>query len=100
MPEGEAIARVEAQRGELIYYIRSDGSDVPARVKIRTPTLANLPVSLEMLRGGQIADIPIAFASIDPCFSCTDRMVVLDDAHTGEARQMTWPELVKLGRQR
>ncbi len=100
VPEGEAIARVEAQRGELIYYIRSDGSDVPARVKIRTPTLANLPVSLEMLRGGQIADIPIAFASIDPCFSCTDRMVVLDDAHTGEARQMTWPELVKLGRQR
>ncbi len=100
VPEGEAIARVEAQRGELIYYIRSDGSDVPARVKIRTPTLANLPVSLEMLRGGQIADIPIAFASIDPCFSCTDRMVVLDDAHTGEARQMTWPELVKLGRER
>lgn len=100
LPEGEATGRVEAQRGEVIYYIRSDGSDVPARVKIRTPTLANLPVSLEMVRGGQVADIPIAFASIDPCFSCTDRMVVLDDVSTGESRQMTWAELVRLGRER
>lgn len=100
IPEGEAVGRVEAQRGELIYYIRSDGSDVPERVKIRTPTLANLPISLEMVRGGYIADIPIAFASIDPCFSCTDRLVVLQDAHSGRARQMTWPDLVKMTRER
>ncbi len=100
VPEGEATARVEAQRGELIYYVRSDGSDVPARVKIRTPTLANLPAVLEMLKGGYIADIPITFASIDPCMSCTDRMVVLDDVRTGDSRQLTWPELVGLGQGR
>ncbi len=100
VPEGEATARVEAQRGELIYYVRSDGSDVPARVKIRTPTLANLPASIEMVTGGYVADIPIAFASIDPCFSCTDRMVVLDDVRSGGSRQMTWAELVRLGRER
>ncbi|NLO04333.1 MAG: NADH dehydrogenase subunit [candidate division WS1 bacterium] len=98
VPEGEATARVEAQRGELIYYVRSNGTDVPERVKIRTPTLANLPASLEMVTGGYIADIPITFASIDPCFSCTDRMVVLDDVNSGDSRTMTWPELVKLGR--
>jgi hypothetical protein len=32
-----------------------------------------------MLKGGYIADIPIALASIDPCFSCTDRMIFLDN---------------------
>ncbi len=100
VPEGEAVARVEAQRGELIYYIRANDSDVPQRVKIRTPTLANLPASLEIVSGGYIADIPIAFASIDPCFSCTDRMVVLDDVGTGDSRTMTWPELVEISRNR
>jgi NADH-quinone oxidoreductase subunit D len=100
VPEGESTVRVEAQRGELIYYVRSNGTDVPDRVKIRTPTLANLPASLEMVTGGYIADIPIAFASIDPCFSCTDRMVVLDDVSSGDTTTMTWPELVKLSRDR
>lgn len=100
VPEGEAVARVEAQRGELIYYVRSNGTDVPERVKIRTPTLANLPASLEMVIGGYIADIPIAFASIDPCFSCTDRMVVLDDVGSGDSRTMTWAELLRLSRER
>lgn len=100
VPEGESVARVEAQRGELIYYVRSNGSDVPERVKIRTPTMSNLPASLEMVIGGYVADIPIAFASIDPCFSCTDRMVVLDDVKTGDSRTMTWPELVAMARDR
>ena len=100
VPEGEAVGRIEAQRGELIYYVRSDGSDTPERVKIRTPTLANLPISVEMVRGGYIADIPIAFMSIDPCFSCTDRMVVIEDAEGGESRQMTWAELTRLSRER
>ena len=49
--------------------------------------------------GGYIADIPIAFASIDPCFSCTDRMVVLQDADTGRGQQLTWPDLVKMSRE-
>ncbi len=100
VPEGEAVARVEAQRGEVIYYVRSNGTDVPERVKIRTPTLANLPASLEMVKGGYIADIPIAFASIDPCFSCTDRMVELNDVSSGDSRTMTWAELVKLSRRK
>ncbi|MFO7941184.1 MAG: hypothetical protein R6U92_00835, partial [Bacillota bacterium] len=32
VPEGEVVTRAEAPRGELIYYIRSDGSDKPARI--------------------------------------------------------------------
>ncbi|HCA47691.1 MAG TPA: NADH dehydrogenase subunit [Armatimonadetes bacterium] len=100
VPEGEAVARIEAQRGEVIYYVRSNGTDVPERVKIRTPTLANLPASLEMVKGGYIADIPIAFASIDPCFSCADRMVELNDVSSGDSRTMTWAELVRLSRRK
>lgn len=100
VPEGESVMRIEAQRGELIYYVRSDGSDVPERVKIRTPTMANLPASIETVIGGYVADIPIAFASMDPCFSCTDRMVVLSDVNSGDSQMMTWPELVAMGRNR
>ena len=82
---GEAVCTVEAPRGELLYYIRSDGTDKPARVKIRTPTFTNLAPLRRMLEGVYVADIPVTLASIDPCFSCTDRAVFVD-VRTGE----TW----------
>jgi len=77
-PEGEAVSRVEAPRGELIHYVKSDGTAYPYRVKVRSPTLANLVAFPEMIRGAYIADIPAVIGSLDPCFSCTDRMVFLD----------------------
>ena len=73
VPEGEAINRVEAPRGEIFYYVKSNGTKFPERVKIRTPTLNNLQSVPKLTEGGNVADFPIAFASIDPCFSCTDR---------------------------
>jgi Ni,Fe-hydrogenase III large subunit len=73
IPVGEATARVEAPRGEVFYYIKSDGSDIPQRVKIRTPTYVNMPSVEAMSRGQQLADMPLIQASIDPCYSCTDR---------------------------
>jgi Ni,Fe-hydrogenase III large subunit len=73
IPVGEATARAEAPRGEVIYYLASDGSDVPQRVKIRTPTFANMPSVRVMSVGQQLADMPLIQASIDPCYSCTDR---------------------------
>ncbi len=73
IPAGEATARVEAPRGEVIYYVRSDGSDVPARVKIRTPSFVNIPSIEAMVPGQYLADIPLIQASVDPCCSCTDR---------------------------
>jgi len=77
-PEGEAVSRVEAPRGELIHYVKSDGTAYPYRVKVRSPTLANLVAFPEIIRGAYIADIPAVIGSLDPCFSCTDRMVFLD----------------------
>ena len=79
VPEGECVSRVEAPRGELLHYLRSNGSDKPERYKIRSPTLANMLAVIPMLKGGSIADIPITLAAIDPCFSCNDRMVFLDE---------------------
>jgi NADH-quinone oxidoreductase subunit D len=78
IPEGEAVARSEAPRGELVYYGRSVGSETPARIKIRTPTFANILALKPMLAGQQLADLPVIVASIDPCFSCTDRITLVD----------------------
>jgi formate hydrogenlyase subunit 5 len=78
LPEGEAVSRVEAPRGELIHYVKSDGTAYPYRVKVRSPTLANLIAFPDIIRGGYIADIPSVMGSLDPCFSCTDRMAFID----------------------
>jgi Ni,Fe-hydrogenase III large subunit/NADH:ubiquinone oxidoreductase subunit C len=73
VPAGEAVNRVEAPRGELFYYVRSNGTAFPERVKVRTPTFANIPAFLTTAIGESIADVPPNFVSLDPCFSCTDR---------------------------
>jgi formate hydrogenlyase subunit 5 len=73
IPQGEAIASIEAPRGELFYYVRSNGTANPDRVKVRTPTFANLPSFLKTAIGQNFADCPVNFVSLDPCFSCTDR---------------------------
>jgi NADH-quinone oxidoreductase subunit D len=76
VPPGKALSTFEAPRGEVVHYVVSNGTDKPERHKARAPTLANIPSVIEMLKGGTIADIPIALASIDPCFSCTDRIIL------------------------
>jgi ech hydrogenase subunit E len=71
--ESEFVGRSEAPRGEVVYYMRSDKSNGPTRVKIRTPTFANHRVLVEMLRGSSVNDVQRIIESIDPCLSCTDR---------------------------
>lgn len=73
VPEGEVVMRTEAPRGELIYYVRSDGSDRPARLKIRTPTLPALMSLAGLLRGVETADLPVVIAGFDLCIACADR---------------------------
>jgi len=87
VPEGEVVSRVEAPRGELIHYLVSRGGIKPYRYKIRSPTLGNIPAVCEMLKGGYIADVPIVLAAIDPCFSCTDRIVFYD---VGKDKRWVW----------
>jgi len=73
IPPGEAVALTEAPRGEVIYYVASDGGKTPARVKIRTPSFVNIPALEAMTIGQQLGDISLIQASVDPCLSCTDR---------------------------
>lgn len=72
-PQGETIARCEQPRGEVIYYLKGNGTDHLERMKIRTPSFANIPTLLVMLPGSEMADVPVIALSIDPCISCTER---------------------------
>ena len=94
--EGEGVGRHEAPRGEVIHYVRLEaGRETLATWKIRAPTYVNLMSIPTILKGGQIADVPIAFASIDPCISCTNRAMVVD-RKTNEKSIMTYEELHQL----
>lgn len=75
-PPNEAIGRVEAPRGELIHYTKSNGTIKPERHKVRAPTLGNLLSVCKTLIGSHIADVPLILAGIDPCFSCMDRILI------------------------
>jgi NADH-quinone oxidoreductase subunit D len=75
----EYAMRVEAPRGELFYFVKSNGTDKPERVKVRTPTICNMTTVVKLVVGHQLADVPMILAGIDPCFSCNDRMVIVRD---------------------
>jgi ech hydrogenase subunit E len=91
IPAGETVSRVEAPRGEAFYYIKSNGGETPARVKIRTPSLCNWTSVLRKAIGRQLADIPMLIAGMDPCFSCNDRMVTV--IRKGDSRIYSLDEL-------
>jgi len=95
VPAGEVIARVEAPRGEDIHYIRSNGTDIPDRVRVRAPTEANWHGVKHMLEGGYLADVPITIAAIDPCYSCTDRATIVK-SESG-IRDMDWRAMRQYG---
>jgi NADH-quinone oxidoreductase subunit D len=96
----EVLSRYEAPRGENTHYIKSNGTDKPERLKVRAPTLANYPATVEMLKNGFIADIPLIFAAIDPCICCAERAVELVNARTGEEKVLRFSELRKLADER
>lgn len=73
IPAGQAIAKTEAPRGELLYYLKTDGSDMPERLKWRVPSYPNWDALHIMMQGGKISDVPLIVNSIDPCISCTER---------------------------
>jgi NADH-quinone oxidoreductase subunit D len=96
----EFLSRYEAPRGENTHYIKSNGSDKPERLKVRAPTLANYPATVQMLKNGFIADIPLIFAAIDPCICCAERTVELVNGRTGEEKVVRFSELRKLSEER
>jgi len=73
IPAGEVCIRTEAPRGELTYYVVTDGTMNPHRVSIHVPTFRNAATVPVMLKDNSVADAGLIVASIDPCFSCLDR---------------------------
>src|SRR5690606_11995797 len=72
-PRGEVYVPTESARGELGYYIVSDGGSMPYRVKVRAPSLANLQSLEPSSLGGLFADMVINIASFDPVLGDVDK---------------------------
>ncbi|MCL4547237.1 MAG: NADH-quinone oxidoreductase subunit D [Bacteroidetes bacterium] len=72
-PKGTVYARVENPRGELGYFIISDGNTNPFRVKVRAPSFVNLEVLGELCKGHLVADIIAILGSIDIVLGEVDR---------------------------
>ena len=72
-PPGEIYSAIEAPKGELGFYMMSDGSAHPYRCKIRSPSFNNLQVLREVLEGAMIADAVATIASLDPVMGECDR---------------------------
>ena len=72
-PVGETFTRLEQPRGEVVYYIKANGTKYLERFRARTPTFANIPAMIKLVKGCELADVPNIILTIDPCISCTER---------------------------
>ncbi len=77
-PWKEAISYIEAPRGQLFHYVMTGPEGRPYRWSVRAPSYQNYQALSVLLKGGSIADAPLIIASIDPCFSCTERYETID----------------------
>ena len=92
---GWGTGHAEAPRGEVFHYVLTDGSNSPARHKIRAPSYTNIATFKKSCVGQTISDATISLAAVDPCYCCTERMAVAYDWKTGE-RILNGNELIAL----
>ena len=95
---GDGIGHYEAPRGEVFHYVRSDGTNRPARHKVRAPSYMNVPTDREAVLGETVADATIILAAIDPCYCCTERMAAVEAA-TGR-KTLSAADLIRLSQAR
>ena len=72
-PVGNVYVAAESARGELGYYIESDGSNRPYRVRVRSPSFPHVEVLKKVLPGHILSDVIVAIASVDPILGDVDR---------------------------
>jgi Ni,Fe-hydrogenase III large subunit len=77
--EGKATTYLEAPRGRLQHNVVGNNTPIPQKVQITTPTMLNIQTLPHILKGYSIADIPPIVMSLDPCFGCCDRLIVIDE---------------------
>ncbi len=100
LPVGRmGLSSVEAPRGESHHFVITGENNRPRRWRVRAPTYQNLQGIPTMIKDQQIADMTISLGSIDPCFSCTDRLETVD-LRSGATRVWSQEELLQLTRSR
>jgi formate hydrogenlyase subunit 5 len=98
LPVGRiGLSSVEAPRGESHHFVITGENNRPRRWRVRAPTYQNLQAVPRMIKDQQIADMTISLGSIDPCFSCTDRMETID-VRSGAIKVWSQEELLNLTR--
>jgi Ni,Fe-hydrogenase III large subunit/Ni,Fe-hydrogenase III component G len=96
LPVGRlGISSIEAPRGESHHFVITGENNKPRRWRVRAPTYQNLQGVPGMIKDQMIADMTISLGSIDPCFSCTDRMETID-IKSGVTKVWSHEELVRL----
>ncbi|WP_236705505.1 NADH-quinone oxidoreductase subunit D, partial [Frankia sp. ACN1ag] len=73
VPPGQVYTQIESPRGELGYHVVSDGGTRPFRVHVRDPSFVNLQAVPALTEGGQVADVIVGVASVDPVLGGVDR---------------------------
>ncbi|MBN1823272.1 MAG: nickel-dependent hydrogenase large subunit [Endomicrobiales bacterium] len=96
IPEGEGIGRHEAPRGECFHYVRSDKTNRPVRHKIRAPSFVNVATNQKAVVGSHISDALLVLAAVDPCYCCTERVIVVNK----KGKLMKGPDLIKLSQEK
>ena len=100
LPVGRiGLSSIEAPRGESHHFVITGENNRPRRWRVRAPTYQNLQGVPTMIKDQQIADMTISLGSIDPCFSCTDRLETID-LKSGATTVWSQEELLKLVRSR
>jgi Ni,Fe-hydrogenase III large subunit/Ni,Fe-hydrogenase III component G len=100
LPAGRlGMSSVEAPRGEAHHFVITGENNRPRRWRVRAPTYQNLQAVPAMIKDQQLADMTISLASIDPCFSCTDRLETVD-LNSGTTKVWSAEELSRLARWR
>jgi len=73
VPPGDVYQAIESPRGEMAYYLVSNGNNRPYRVRTRPPSLYNLQCLKKIAVGNFIADMVVMIGSLDPVFGEVDR---------------------------
>jgi len=98
IPPGRVgVSVVEAPRGEAVHFVLTGGDNRPYRWRVRAPTYPNLQALPAMVQQANIADVPITLGSLDPCFSCTERLEAVD-RKTREVRVYSRAEILEMSR--
>jgi len=93
------VSVVEAPRGEAVHFVLTGGENRPYRWRVRAPSYPNLQALPAMILNETIADVPITLGSLDPCFSCTERLETID-RRTNKIRIYSGADLLEISRKK